>query len=51
MQTDTVLHDRLTDRRIVIETKFADALSDSRFGNDVTIKSGYLCQLYAYLMS
>ncbi|HTX94335.1 MAG TPA: hypothetical protein VME67_05545 [Mycobacterium sp.] len=50
MQTDTVLHDRLTDRRIVIETKFADALSDSRFGN-VTIKSGYLYQLYAYVMS
>ncbi len=49
MQTDTVLHDRLTGRRIVIETKFADALID-RFGN-VTIKSDYLYQLYAYLMS
>jgi 5-methylcytosine-specific restriction enzyme subunit McrC len=51
MQTDTVLHDRLTDRRIVIEMKFADALIDSRFGDGLAIKSEYLYQLYGYVMS
>ncbi|OBJ40194.1 hypothetical protein A5621_10970 [Mycobacterium colombiense] len=51
MQTDTVLHDRVADRRIVIETKFTDALLDQWFGEGMTVKPEYLYQLYGYIMS
>jgi 5-methylcytosine-specific restriction enzyme subunit McrC len=52
METDTVLTDVGRGRRIVIETKFADALTENHFqGSATTIKRDYLYQLYAYLMS
>lgn len=49
MKTDTVLDNHTAGRRIVIETKFTDALVDHH--GKTTIDSGYLYQLYAYLMS
>ena len=49
MKTDVTLDNPSIKRRIVIETKFTDALID-RDGK-TTIASGYLYQLYAYLAS
>lgn len=49
MKTDMTLDNQLARRRVVIETKFADALVDSH--GKTTVKSGYLYQLYAYLKS
>jgi 5-methylcytosine-specific restriction enzyme subunit McrC len=49
MKTDVVLEDPTRQRRIVIETKFTDALID-RDGR-TTLKAEYLYQLYSYLAS
>jgi 5-methylcytosine-specific restriction enzyme subunit McrC len=49
MKTDITLEHQATKRRIVVETKFTDALVD-RDGK-TTIATGYLYQLYAYLAS
>ncbi|OBA80111.1 hypothetical protein A9W99_18620 [Mycobacterium sp. 1164966.3] len=49
MKTDVTLDNPAMKRRIVIETKFTDALVD-RDGK-TTVASGYLYQLYAYLAS
>ena len=49
MKTDITLDDPASKRRIVVETKFTDALVD-RDGK-TTIATGYLYQLYAYLAS
>jgi 5-methylcytosine-specific restriction enzyme subunit McrC len=49
MRTDVTLDHQAGQRRIVVETKFTDALVD-RDGK-TTIKTGYLYQLYAYLAS
>ncbi|WP_280409561.1 5-methylcytosine restriction system specificity protein McrC [Nocardia brasiliensis] len=49
MRTDTVLAHRKSHRRIIIETKFTDGLTE-HFGK-TRVKSEYLYQLYAYLMS
>ncbi|ASF06345.1 McrC protein [Nocardia brasiliensis NBRC 14402] len=49
MHTDTVLTHRNTRRRIIIETKFTDGLTE-HYGK-TRIKSEYLYQLYAYVMS
>ncbi|MGA4792452.1 5-methylcytosine restriction system specificity protein McrC [Nocardia sp. AB354] len=50
LETDTVLRHTATGRQIVIETKFTDALYESRSGT-TKIDRNYLFQLYAYLMS
>lgn len=49
LETDTVL-DNQTGRRIIIETKFTNALTMNRFGA-MKVRSGYMYQLYAYVMS
>ncbi|KUH94676.1 hypothetical protein AU189_17780 [Mycolicibacterium acapulense] len=49
MKTDVTLDRSSTERRIVIETKFTDALVER--DNKITVASGYLYQLYAYLAS
>jgi len=49
MKTDVTLDDLPNQRRIVVETKFTDALVD-RDGK-TTIDTSYLYQLYAYLAS
>lgn len=50
METDTVLENPSTGRRIIIETKFTDGVALGRFENE-TFKSAHLYQLYAYLMT
>lgn len=49
LRTDTVLNQKSTGRRIVVETKFANALTVHH--GSTKVKSGYMFQLYAYLMS
>ncbi|MBS9532059.1 hypothetical protein KIH27_00470 [Mycobacterium sp. M1] len=49
MQTDLTLDHEVLQRRIVIETKFTDALVEHH--GSTTIKPAYLYQLYAYLAS
>lgn len=50
LETDTVLDNRTTHRRIIIETKFTNALKVNRFGL-VKIRPEYMFQLYAYVTS
>lgn len=52
MNADVVLDHRLpaSHRRIVVETKFADALTTSQHGKTM-LKNGHLYQLYAYLQT
>jgi 5-methylcytosine-specific restriction enzyme subunit McrC len=50
MVTDIVLDPPDGGRRIVIDTKFTSILTTRRFG-DVSLKSGYLYQMYAYVRS
>lgn len=53
MNADVVLHQRQSDnqvRRVVIETKFTDALTTNPFDKDV-FKNGHLYQIYAYLQT
>ncbi|OBK87537.1 5-methylcytosine restriction system specificity protein McrC [Mycolicibacter sinensis] len=49
MKTDITLDHEAKQRRIVIETKFTDALNDHE--GKTSIKTDYLYQLYAYLAS
>ncbi|WP_241665976.1 5-methylcytosine restriction system specificity protein McrC [Prescottella subtropica] len=50
LETDTVLDERATGRRIIVETKFTNALKANRFGT-TKIRPNYLFQLYAYVTS
>lgn len=50
MVTDIVLDAPNNDQRLVIDTKFTSILGTGRFG-DVSLKSAYLYQMYAYLRS
>jgi 5-methylcytosine-specific restriction enzyme subunit McrC len=50
MNTDTVICPPDHSTRIVVETKFTDALTESHYGTTV-IKPEYMYQLHAYLMS
>lgn len=50
MQTDIVLDERQSGRRIVIDTKFT-AILKSGWYRDETLSSAYLYQIYAYLRS
>lgn len=48
MRTDTILE--RPDRRIIVETKFADALKPNQFGTP-KLSRNHLFQLYAYVQS
>ena len=48
METDTILE--TSDRRIIIETKFADALTPNQFGTP-KLSPKYVFQLYGYVQS
>ena len=50
MQTDIVLEDQTTARRIVIDTKFSEIVT-SGWRRKTKLRSGYLYQIYAYLRS
>jgi 5-methylcytosine-specific restriction enzyme subunit McrC len=50
MKTDMILDNKNENRRVVIDTKFTSILKPGQFGSD-TLRSGYLYQMYAYLMS
>ena len=50
MQTDIVLEDQTTARRIVIDTKFTEIVSPG-WRRETTLRSGYLYQIYTYLRS
>lgn len=50
MRTDVVLDHVAGGRRIVIDTKFTSIVVKGRFG-DESFRSGYIYQIYAYLMS
>ena len=50
MRTDIVLDDRLSGRRVVIDTKFTSILKYGWYRNE-TLSSAYLYQIYAYLRS
>jgi 5-methylcytosine-specific restriction enzyme subunit McrC len=51
METDVVLENQISKKRVIVEVKFTDLFSPGRWDSSNTIKSGYLYQLYAYLMS
>ncbi|WP_420879122.1 5-methylcytosine restriction system specificity protein McrC [Rhodococcus sp. (in: high G+C Gram-positive bacteria)] len=50
LETDTVLDERATGRRIIVETKFTSAIKPNRFGTR-KIRPNYMFQLYAYVTS
>jgi len=50
MRTDIVLDCPTGGRRIIIDTKFNSILTDGWYRED-SLRSGYLYQIYAYLMS
>ena len=50
MKTDIVLDHGDSQRRIVIDTKFAPVLTSGWYREE-TLRSGYLYQIYAYLRS
>ena len=50
MQTDIVLDDYGTGRRIVIDTKFTSVVTRGWYREE-TLRSGYIYQMYAYLRS
>ena len=50
MKTDVALEHGATQRRIVIDTKFAPVLTSGWYREE-TLRSGYLYQIYAYLRS
>ncbi len=50
MVTDIIIDGPCAARRLVIDTKFTSILGVGRFG-DVSLKSGYIYQMFAYLRS
>ncbi len=50
MQTDVVLNNLKTGRRIIIDTKFTSIVKSGWY-REKTLNSGYLYQIYAYLRS
>ena len=50
MRTDIVLDTKVAHRRIVIDTKF-NAIVTNGWYREVSLRSGYLYQMYAYLRS
>ena len=50
MRTDVVLDHPITGRRIVIDTKFTSIVTNGWY-REITLRSGYVYQIYAYLRS
>ncbi len=50
MITDIIIENEREARRIIVDTKFTDILTDSKY-NTERFKTGHLYQLYAYLRS
>ena len=50
MQTDIIIENLQAQRRVVVDTKFTEILTRSRFGR-LRFKTSHLYQLYAYLRS
>lgn len=50
MQTDIIIENLQAQRRVVVDTKFTEILTRSRF-DSLRFKTGHLYQLYAYLRS
>lgn len=50
MQTDIVLDHRPSAERLVIDTKFNHIFTSGQYGN-TSLRSGYVYQMYGYLMS
>jgi 5-methylcytosine-specific restriction enzyme subunit McrC len=50
METDIILDNHELNQRIIIDTKFTSIFKENQFG-DEKLKSGYIYQMYAYLMS
>ncbi|MBV6757797.1 5-methylcytosine-specific restriction endonuclease system specificity protein McrC [Rhodococcus opacus] len=48
METDTVLENRLQNRRVIVETKFTSSVEKGRHGGE-RFKTGHIYQLYAYV--
>ena len=51
MVTDIILENEQEDRQIIIDTKFTNILTKSRFGDGLRFKTDHIYQLYAYLRS
>ena len=51
MVTDIILENEQEDRRIIIDTKFTNILTKSKFGDGQRFKTGHIYQLYSYLRS
>lgn len=51
MVTDIILENEQENRRIIIDTKFTNILTKSRFGDGERFKTGHIYQLYSYLRS
>lgn len=50
METDIIIENLTAQRRIIVDTKFTEILTRSRFGR-MRFKTGHLYQLFAYLRS
>lgn len=48
MKTDIILEDKVANRRIIIDTKFNEIVQGGWY-RDISLRSGYLYQIYAYL--
>lgn len=51
MVTDIILENEQENRRIIIDTKFTNILTNSQFGDGQRFKTGHIYQLYSYLRS
>ena len=51
MVTDIILENDQEDRRIIIDTKFTNILTESQFGDGRRFRTGHIYQLYSYLRS
>ena len=51
METDIILENELENRRVIIDTKFTNILTKSKYGDSHRFKSKNIFQLYSYLRS
>lgn len=51
MVTDIILDNVVQDRRIIIDTKFTNILTNAQYGEGQRFKTGHIYQLYSYLRS
>jgi 5-methylcytosine-specific restriction enzyme subunit McrC len=50
MKTDIIIDDKLSGKRLVIDTKF-NAITTKGWYREETLRSGYIYQMYSYLLS